>query len=61
MKRIIQVSLTVAALSGFGFLAVPTAHSACGDEVEGTWDSGAQTCSGAHRNCTTITVCPPAK
>lgn len=61
IKRILQVTMVVAAISGFGFLAGPGAHSACGDEHEGTWDGGAETCSGSAANCTEITVCPPKK
>lgn len=61
MKKALQLTLMVLTLSSLGLLATPPAHSGCGDEVEGTWDDTNRSCSGAHANCTTITVCPPAE
>jgi len=61
MKRVLRSLWLLLVICALGALAVPAAHSGCGDSYDGTWNSAGLSCGGAAANCTSITVCPPKK
>ena len=63
MRTLLAGSALLAVLLLTGAVLAPStdalAPPGCGQSRDGTFDDGAETCTGPHTDCTEITVCEP--